>query len=68
MTIVHARIFGRDGNFRFWESKDPYEVNPTPSYESDKFFTTKKEAEKALARFLKSKKEDWGKIDVRWSK
>lgn len=68
MTIVHARILGREGNYRFWASKDPYELNPTPSYESKEYYKTKKEAEEALAVFLKGKEEDWGKIDIRWSK
>ncbi len=68
MTIIHVRILGIEGNYRFWVSRDPYEINPTPSYESESFYETKKEAKEALGSFLKDKKEDWGKIDIRWSK
>jgi len=67
MTIIHVRILGREGNYRFWVSKDPYEMNPTPSYESEKLYKTKKETKDALDRFLKGKRKDWGEIDIRWS-
>jgi len=68
MAIIHVRILGREDNYRFWVSREPYEINPTPSYESERSYETKKGAKEALASFLKGKEEDWGKIDIRWSK